>query len=187
MKIFLLIASLLLPVPSVFAQADWTAAKTADLSQLDQVRYAQLTAAEKLALNTLTTPAVQKCATGADVADTLQRVRVRRSDLGGGTQGFVVEGTGCLCDAGNCEFWLVTSDMTVLFDGMAQTYALLPQLTNDRYDFVTASHVSTTESTRAMYTFDGTKYQSTQCADITLANAFGSLQMKPTITVKKCQ
>ncbi len=44
-----------------------------------------------------------------------------------------------------------------------------------------------TDSTRALYAFDGTRYQSAQCADISLTNAFGNVQMKPTITMQKCQ
>jgi hypothetical protein len=184
----LLPIAILLVTISAAAQApdDWTTAKTADLSQLDQVRYAQLTVAEKAALQTVTTPAIQKCATDAnDAADTFQRLRARRTDLGSGP-GFVLEGTGCLCDAGNCRFWIVTADMQVLFEGSAQTYALLDTTTAGHFDLVTATHVSMTDSTRALYAFDGTKYQSTQCADINLASAFGSVQMKPTITMQKC-
>ncbi len=101
------------------------------------MRYAELTLAEKTALQTVTAPAIQKCATdAADAADTFQRVRARRTDLGDGTQGFMVEGTGCLCNAGNCEFWLVTADMQTLFDGSAQTYALLPSTTAGHFDLV---------------------------------------------------
>jgi hypothetical protein len=182
-----LIALLLVAVSPAFAQADWTLTKTADLSQLDQVRYAQLTVAEKAALQTVTAPAIQKCAADAnDAADTFQRVRARRADLGNGP-GFVLEGTGCLCNAGNCEFWLVTADMQILFEGSAQTYALLDSMTAGHFDLVTAAHVSMTDSTRALYAFDGTKYQSTQCADVNLANAFGNVQMTPTITMQKCQ
>jgi hypothetical protein len=187
MKTLALFALLLLSAAPAFAQADWTATTTADLSQLDQVRYAQLTVAEKAALQTVTAPAIQKCATDAnDAADTFQRVRARRTDLGNGTQGFVLEGTGCLCDSGNCHFWIVTPDMQTLFDGTAQTYALLPSTTAGHFDLVTATHVSMTDSTRALYAFDGTKYQSTQCADVNLTNAFGNMQIKPAITMQKC-
>jgi len=197
MKLFALFALLLVtllvfaaPAP-VLAQppSDWTTQKTADLSQLDQLRYAQLTADEKTALETLTAPAVQKCATDpADAAATAQRVRARRTDLGSGTQGFVVEGSGCLCTPqGNCAFWIVSADMQTLFSGTAQSYLLLPGLTNGRYDLITASHISSTAATRAFYAFDGTKYQPTQCADITLSNPFGGLQMKPAITPHSCQ
>jgi hypothetical protein len=182
---FFLIALLAVASP-VFAQADWTTAKTADLSQLDQVRYAQLTIAEKIALQTVTAPAIHKCAADAnDAADTFQRVRARRTDLGN-APGFVLEGTGCLCDAGNCRFWLVTADMQTLFEGTAQTYALLPSTTTGRFDLITASHLSMTDSARALYAFDGTKYQPTQCANISLNNAFGNVQMTPTITMQKC-
>jgi len=86
-------ALLLVVAAPAFAQDDWTTLKTADLSQLDQVRYAQLTVAEKTALQTVTAAAIQKCATDAnDAADTFQRVRARRTDLGEGTVGFVLEG-----------------------------------------------------------------------------------------------
>ena len=186
----LTIALLLSSFSPALAQADWTTTKTADLNQYDQVRYAQLLPAEKTALQTLTAPALQQCAAADpkfDAADAFQHVRARRTELGTGTPGFVVEGTGCLCNAGNCQFWIVTADMQTLFQGFAQTYALLPQATTGRYDLVTASHVSTTESTRAFYKFDGTQYQPTQCAQISLSNAFGAVQMKPSITIQKCQ
>jgi hypothetical protein len=189
LKTLLPIALLLTVVTPAFAQDDWTTLKTADLTQLDQIRYAQLTMAEKAALQTVTAPALQKCAAADatfNAADAFQRIRARRTDLGNG-QGFVVEGTGCLCDVGNCEFWIVTSDMHILFDGSAQTYALLPSITADHYDLVTARHVSMTESTRALYIFDGTQYRSSQCADVAITNAFGNVQMKPTITMQKCQ
>ena len=189
MKILLLLALLLSSFSPALAQADWTTTKTADLSQLDQVRYAQLTLAEKSALQTVTAPAFQKCVADDpkfDATDAFQHVRIRRADLGGGS-GFIVEGTGCLCDAGNCQFWIVTADMQTLFNATAQTYALLPATTSGHFDLITASHVSTTESTRALYQFDGTRYQGAQCADINLTNAFGSVQMKPTITMQKCQ
>jgi hypothetical protein len=189
LKTLLPIALLLAAAAPAFAQDDWTTVKTADLSQLDQIRYAQLTMAEKAALQTVTAPALQKCAaadTKLDLTDAFQRIRARRTDLGNGS-GFVVEGTGCLCNAGNCEFWLVTSDMHVLFDGAAQTYALLPSLTANHFDLVTAKHVSMTESARALYIFDGSQYQSSQCADVAITNAFGNVQMKPTITMQKCQ
>ncbi len=120
------------------------------------------------------------------LADAFQHIRVRRTDLGSGP-GFVVEGTGCLCNAGNCDFWLVTADMHTLFHGTAQTYALLPQLTAGNFDLVTASHVSMTDAKRALYAFDGAQYQSMQCANITLSDAYGTVQMKPTITMQKCQ
>jgi hypothetical protein len=186
MKAFLPVALLLTAVVPARAQADWTLTKTADLSQLDQVRFAQLTVAEKTALQIVTAPAIQKCAANAaDAADAFQHVRVRRTDLGSGP-GFVVEGTGCLCNAGNCEFWLVTSDMHTLFEGSAQTYALLSSMTSGRFDLVTASHVSMTDAKRALYAFDGTQYQSVQCANITLSDAYGTVQMKPTISMQKC-
>jgi hypothetical protein len=181
------IFALLLSVAPAYAQASWTLTKTADLQQMDQVRYAQLTPAEKAGLQTLTAPALQKCAK-LDAADAFQHVRVRRTNLGGGTQGFVVEGSGCLCNAqANCAFWIVTGDMQTLFNGTAQTYALLPQTTTDHFDLVAASHVSTTESTRTLYTFDGKQYMSTQCAGISLATTFGAMQTKPAITLQKCQ
>ena len=188
-KVVASIVLLLGALSPAFAQSDWTTMKTGDLNQFDQIRYAQLTLAEKASLQTVTAPALQKCAAAdakLDAADAFQRIRVRRADLGGGS-GFIVEGTGCLCDAGNCQFWLVTADMQTLFNATAQTYALLPATTSGRFDLITASHVSTTESTRALYQFDGTKYQGAQCADINLTNAFGSVQMKPTITLQKCQ
>jgi len=188
LKTLLPIALLLAAAAPALAQDDWTTTKTADLSQLDQVRYAQLTLAEKAALQSVTAPALQKCAAAdatLNVADAFQRIRARRTDLGNGP-GFVVEGTGCLCNAGNCEFWLVTSDMHILFDGTAQTYALLPTMTSDHFDLVTAKHVSMTESARSLYIFDGTQYQSSQCADVAITNAFGNVQMKPTITMQKC-
>ncbi|HXB61318.1 MAG TPA: hypothetical protein VNU94_00535 [Acidobacteriaceae bacterium] len=189
LKTLLPILLLIIAVTPARAQDDWTTVKTADLSQLDQIRYAQLTLAEKAALQTVTAPALQKCAAAdatLNAADAFQRIRARRTDLGSG-QGFVIEGTGCLCDAGNCEFWLVTADMHVLFDGTAQTYALLPSITAGQYDLVTAKHVSMTESTRSLYTFDGSEYQSSQCAGVAITNAFGNVQMKPTITMQKCQ
>ncbi len=68
MKKLLPIAFFLVSVAPAFAQADWTAIKTADLSQLDQVRYAQLTVAEKTALQTVTAPALQKCRFGRSQA-----------------------------------------------------------------------------------------------------------------------
>jgi hypothetical protein len=43
-----------------------------------------------------------------------------------------------------------------------------------------------TNAKRALYTFDGTQYQSMQCANITLSDAYGTVQMKPTITIQKC-
>jgi hypothetical protein len=185
----MLTAAIQVMLTPAFAQTpDWTTAKTADLSQLDQVRYAQLTPDEKTGLQTLTAAAVQACATTpADAADTFQRVRARRTDVGAGTSGFVVEGSGCLCTPqGNCAFWLVTEDMHVLFQGLAQSFALTPNPTIG-LDLITATHISTTAASRAFYTFDGTKYQPVQCADISLTNPFGNFQMKPTITLKKCQ
>ncbi len=68
----------------------------------------------------------------------------------------------------------------------AQTFALLPSTTAGHFDLVTDTHVSMTASKRALFAFDGTRYQSTQCADVNLANAFGNVQMKPTITMQKC-
>jgi hypothetical protein len=188
LKDLLPVLLLLVAVTPAHAQTDWTTAKTADLNQMDQVRYAELTVAEKSALQTVTASALQKCAAGdatLNVADAFQRIRARRTDLGNGP-GFVIEGTGCLCDAGNCEFWIVTADMHTLFEGSAQTYALLPSMTANHFDLVMATHLSMMESTRALYTFDGSEYQSAQCADVNLANAFGNVQVKPTITMQKC-
>ena len=185
------LALLLIAVAPALAQSDWTTADTADLHTLDQVRYMQLTPAEKSSLQALTAPALQRCAAGDpsfDAADAFNHARARRADLGNGVSGFVVEGSGCLCSAlGNCSYWIVTTDMRTLFEGTAQNYALLTSQSGDHYDLVTVTHLSATESLRTLYTFNGTQYHRAQCASVTLANVYGEMRMKPTIKIQDCR
>jgi hypothetical protein len=102
---------------------------------------------------------------------------------------FFVQATGDEhCGAtGNCDFWVLDSNHTILLKTTAQMATYLPQLHDGRRDVLTALHNSAFGQIAARWQFDGNRYRRTACADIANANSFtGKSYRQPRIKPTAC-
>jgi hypothetical protein len=74
-----------------------------------------------------------------------------------------------MCGAtGNCDFWLLDETQPgpklVLHAIGVQSFAVNESLSYDRFDLVTRSHSSASQSWLQKFVFDGNRYRRTSCA-----------------------
>jgi hypothetical protein len=102
---------------------------------------------------------------------------------------FLVQGVyrmGGICGANNCEFWILSSDYTVLLEKVTQMYKLQSSTHNGLPDIVTSMHGSAFESGLSYWRFQGKHYVRVACADSVYGDADGNAFKNPHISPLPC-
>jgi len=176
---------------SAIAQQGWTQADTHAIEWRHNVRAARLTPAQMARLKKITGSELQACSDDElprEAKVGLADFPIEPATLAPDKSGFAVQGMGsCMCGAvGNCPFWLLDSDMHLLIASRAQEFALLPQLKNGMRNVVLRLHGSATDSSWALYQFDGKHYRPSQCADVNYSPNPDRILKRPKVTPQRC-
>jgi hypothetical protein len=175
------------------AGSRWTDAKTQELESRDRIGLAHLTPSQEQSVRFAARKEFDFCGKDPFPGQTqeviYQHMGFKRVDLAEQKTGYVVQGWGvCMCGAvGNCPFWVFDSDMKVILKDGAQTFAILPNITNGQYDLVLREHDSASESDWTLYQFTGKLYKKTRCADVNFSPTPNVVLKKPVITAVSCK
>jgi hypothetical protein len=88
--------------------------------------------------------------------------------------------------AGNCPFWVLSSDYRILLSKVTQSFKLQSSMHHGLPDILTYMHSSATEGGLSYWQYQGSRYVRVACADAEYGDADGNAYKSPHISPLPC-